>query len=126
MAEERTDIENVDRVDPSDYPSAQGEDILDLKGAEQDYQGTDEDVPPEAEQIMDQIEETRSQMGDTIDAIQDRLSFTNLSEQVSDHVTNAVETAKVAVYDATIGKAADMMKNISNNVSNSTIITTAK
>jgi ElaB/YqjD/DUF883 family membrane-anchored ribosome-binding protein len=73
-----------------------------------------EDTPDGADEIMEQIEETRSQMGETIDAIQDRLSFSNLSEQVSEHVSNAVETAKEAVYDATIGKAATMMKNLPN------------
>jgi len=129
MAEERTDIENTDRIDPSEYTTgddASREDILDLKDSNKDYELSDDDTPAEAEQIKDQIEETRSQMGETIDAIQDKLSFSNLSDQVSEHVSNAVETAKVAVYDATIGKAANMMKNLSNDLSNSTVIRTAK
>ena len=80
----------------------------------------------QAEQIKEQIEETRSQMGETIDAIQDRLSFSNLSEQVSEHVSNAVETAKEAVYDATIGKAADMMKDVTSKISGATAIKTVR
>jgi ElaB/YqjD/DUF883 family membrane-anchored ribosome-binding protein len=80
----------------------------------------------ETEQIKEQIEETRNQMGETIDAIQEKLSFTNLSEQVSEHVNNAVETAKDAVYGATIGKAANIMKNIGDEITNSSIIRTAK
>jgi ElaB/YqjD/DUF883 family membrane-anchored ribosome-binding protein len=80
----------------------------------------------ETEQIKERIEETRNQMGETIDAIQEKLSFTNLSEQVSEHVNHAVETAKDAVYGATIGKAADIMKNIGDEITNSSIIRTAK
>lgn len=130
MAEERTDIENTDRIDPSEYKPAEDdasrEDILDIKNSNESYEQNDDDAPIEAEQIKDQIEETRSQMGETIDAIQDKLSFANLSDQVSEHVSNAVETAKEAVYDATIGKAANMMKNLTNDISNSTVIRTAK
>jgi len=130
MAEERTDIENIEQEDPSVYSGGTGEasreEILDLKNSDEAYEQNDDDASAEAEQIKDQIEETRSQMGETIDAIQDKLSFSNISEQVSEHVSNAVETAKDAVYDATIGKAADMMKNLSNDISNSTVIRTAK
>ncbi len=80
----------------------------------------------ETEQIKDQIEETRVQMGETIDAIQERLSFSNLSEQVSEHVTNAVETAKDAVYAATLGRAVTIMKDIGNELSGSSIVKTAR
>jgi hypothetical protein len=65
-------------------------------------------------------------MGETIDAIQDKLSFSNISDQVSEHVSNAVETAKDAVYDATVGKAVYFMKNIGNEISDSTLVQTAK
>jgi len=129
MAEERTDLENTDRIDPSEYTAEDDtsrDDVLDLRDSNEAYEQSDDEVPVEAEQIKDQIEETRSQMGETIDAIQDKLSFSNLSDQVSEHVSNAVETAKVAVYDATIGKAANMMKNLTNDLSNSTVIRTAK
>ena len=111
MAQERSDLNIVDRVDPSADLVSRDDDVLRMNP---EIDADDQDVPAEAEQIMDQIEETRSQMGDTIDAIQDKLSFSNLSEQVSEHVNNAVETAKEAVYDATIGKAANIMKNVSN------------
>jgi len=106
-------------VDPSESSLTDMDndnEMLELKATDTDDAAAsfDDATPPEAEQIIGQIEETRSQMGETIDAIQDRLSFSNLSEQVSDHVNNAVETAKDAVYDATIGKAANLMKNVSN------------
>ncbi len=76
------------------------------------------------EEIKARIEETRSDMGETIDAIQERLSFANISEQVSEQVSNAIETAKDTVYDATLGKVANFMKNTGNGISNSTIVKT--
>jgi ElaB/YqjD/DUF883 family membrane-anchored ribosome-binding protein len=72
------------------------------------------DAPQETEHIKAKIEETRSQMGETIDAIQEKLSFSNISEQVkeqvSEQISSAVETVKDSVYDATIGKARYFMK----------------
>jgi ElaB/YqjD/DUF883 family membrane-anchored ribosome-binding protein len=143
MAEKRSDLENVDRVDPSNSLSETGgssrrDDEMELISSESDTfdAGSDRtdmnlaadeaDVPVEAEQIKGQIEETRNQMGETIDAIQDKLSFSNISEQVSEHVNNAVVTAKDAVYDATLGKAANFMKNFGGDISNTTIVRTAK
>jgi ElaB/YqjD/DUF883 family membrane-anchored ribosome-binding protein len=65
-------------------------------------------------------------MGDTIDALQEKLSFSNLSEQVSEHVNNVIETAKNSVYDATIGKAMGLMKNMGNGISETKIVRTAR
>jgi len=112
-------------------------------GAEQDkylearsdvYPGTDAeaiematntgDAPEETEHLRAQIEETRSQMGETIDAIQEKLSFQNISEQVkeqvSEHLNSALETAKETVYEATIGnlgKAGKFMQNVGKELS---------
>ena len=82
--------------------------------------------PPKTEHLKAQIEETRSQMGDTIDAIQERLSFSNISDQVSERVNHAIETAKDTVYDATIGKAVTFMKNMGDGISDNTMVKTAK
>lgn len=72
------------------------------------------DAPGETEHIKAQIEETRKGMGETIDAIQEKLSISNISEQVkeqvSEQITSAVETVKDSVYEATIGKARYFMK----------------
>jgi hypothetical protein len=46
------------------------------------------DTPVEAEQLREQIEETRRGMGETIDAIQEKLSFSNISEQVQAQVSS--------------------------------------
>jgi len=63
-------------------------------------------------------------MGETIDAIQEKLSFQNISEQVkaevSEHINSAIETAKDSVYSATIGnlgKAGKFMQNIGKEIS---------
>jgi len=80
----------------------------------------------DTEEIRGQIEATRQQMGETIDAIQERLSVANISEQVSEQVNNAVETAKSAVYDATIGKAADLVRDVGEKMSRSNILKTAQ
>ncbi|HEX8737234.1 MAG TPA: DUF3618 domain-containing protein [Pyrinomonadaceae bacterium] len=81
---------------------------------------TSEEAPEETEHLRAQIEETRSQMGETIDAIQERLSFQNISDQVkesvSEHISSAIETAKDTVYDATIRKAGDFMQSMNKSV----------
>ncbi len=137
MAQERNDLENIDRIDPSESTLRS---IRDDKLNREDNAGTTArrdgkyelssnadnvlDIP-ETGNIKHQIVETRQQMGETIEAIQEKLSYNNVSEQVSDHIHNAVETAKEAVYDATIGKAATFMKNIGDGISNTTIVKTA-
>jgi hypothetical protein len=57
--------------------------------------------PDEIEITRIQIEQTRSELGSTIDAIQDRLSPANLKQQ-----------AKDTVREATIGKAQDMVESV--------------
>lgn len=136
MAEKRSDVENYDQDPTGSTPESERDDNLAsrrdmtdfavLNSSESDIKASGDDQPKEAAHIKGQIEATRNQMGETIDAIQDRLSFSNLSEQVSEHVSNAVETAKDAVYDATIGKAADIMKTFSDEILNTSIVQTAK
>lgn len=84
------------------------------------------DTSDDTEHIKAQIEETRANLGETIDAIQDRLSFANISEQVSEQVSNAIETAKDSAYEATIGKVVHFMKNTGNEISRSSLVSTAK
>ena len=83
-------------------------------------------APEEMEMIRARIEETRKEMGETIDAIQERLSLSNISEQVSETVSNAIETAKDTAYDATIGKAVGFMKNVGDEVTHSNAFRTIK
>ncbi|MBA3353629.1 MAG: DUF3618 domain-containing protein [Blastocatellia bacterium] len=124
MAEKSTELRSVDKLDPIttsagaekyELTERSADDHSELEG---DHLTADmAEVPEETEQIKAQIEATRNQMGETIDAIQERLSFANISEQVSETVNNAIESAKDSAYDATIGKAVNFMKNVGNGVS---------
>jgi ElaB/YqjD/DUF883 family membrane-anchored ribosome-binding protein len=80
-----------------------------------------EETTDETEQIREQIEETRSSMSETIDAIQEKLSISNISEQVkeqvSEQISSALETAKDSVYSATIGKVGEFMKTAGREIS---------
>src|SRR3954471_74061 len=62
------------------------------------------------------IEETRTEMSETIEAIQERLNPQHLKEQVKDQVREQFQEAKATVREATIGKAEDMARNVGNTV----------
>ncbi|CAN5367727.1 DUF3618 domain-containing protein [soil metagenome] len=85
------------------------------------YSDEAENDSKNTEQLKAQIEETRSQMGETIDAIQEKLSISNITEQVKEQITeeisNVYETAKKSVYGATILKAGDFMKTMGKELS---------
>jgi hypothetical protein len=123
MAQERNDLEPVRDTEIEDVGADMtGNDDLEFRGdASEGAEGTEE-----TEKIRAQIEETRVGLGETIDAIQEKLSFSNISGQVSEQVNQAVETAKEAVYDATIGKAVNIMKNLGNELSGTSIGTTIR
>jgi ElaB/YqjD/DUF883 family membrane-anchored ribosome-binding protein len=133
MAEKSSEL---DRIDASDAISttAGGDQETYLETRSDDYPQSDsealdmatntDDAPEETEHLKAQIVETRSQMGETIDAIQEKLSFQNISdqvkEQVSEHINSAIETAKDSVYSATIGnlgKAGKFMQNVGKELS---------
>ena len=80
----------------------------------------DDTATEETEQIRAQIEETRSNLGETIDAIQEKLSISNITDQVkdevSDYVNTTIQTAKDSVYDATLGKVGNIMTYISKGL----------
>lgn len=93
----------------------------------------DEEADGDIEQLQAQIEETRSQMGETIDAIQEKLSLQNISEQVkeqvSEQINNALDTAKESVYSATIGnlgKVGKFMQEFGKEVSKTEVVRTAR
>ena len=111
--------ENLERLDRT----ADGETDVELKS-------DDPDATDETEEIRTQIEETRRGMSETIDAIQEKLSISNITEQVKEQVTEQLssvyETAKDSVYGATLGKAGELfgktgefMKTIGNEINKS-------
>ena len=82
---------------------------------------TDRVVSEETVRLHSQIEETRDNLGETIDAIQERLSLANLSEQVSEKVGDVIESAKDTVYDATVGKMVNFMKQARDGVTHTSV-----
>ncbi len=116
MAQERNDLEPINITEIKEV-----DDDLVSDNVELSADGSDE-----TEKIKAKIEETRAELGETIDAIQEKLSFSNISDQVSEQVNYAVETAKEAVYDATIGKAVKIMKTLGHDISGTSIGTTIK
>lgn len=135
MVEKADQLNDIDRVDPF-IGSLDRKDLLLKKYGGDEYPITADEArelaentgphPAETDHIKAQIEETRAQMGETIDAIQEKLSFANVSEQVSEHVSNAIGSAKDTIYDATIGKAVTFMKNTGNEISGSNVIRTVR
>jgi ElaB/YqjD/DUF883 family membrane-anchored ribosome-binding protein len=129
MAEKSGELKGLDKLDPVSTAAGVGDDQFLEKYSESEELALDAntgDAPEETEQIKARIEQTRNQMGETIDAIQDRLSFANISEQVSETVSNAIETAKDTAYDATIGKAVNFMKDVGDGVTSSGAFRTVK
>ena len=127
MAQESSELNR----DPNGLNETEFESLTSGKGDEYLTTSSTSDVDADTgndgtEHIKAQIEETRSQMGETIDALQEKLSFSNLSEQVSEHVNNAIETAKNSLYDATIGKAVGYMKDMGDGITDTKFVRTAR
>jgi ElaB/YqjD/DUF883 family membrane-anchored ribosome-binding protein len=126
MAEKSSELTNINEPDAVSTTAGASQDSY-LEARADDYAVSDvdtgnaasetDDATAETEQIREQIEETRSQMSETIDAIQEKLSISNISEQVreqvSEHISSAFETAKESVYGATIGKVGNFMETLS-------------
>lgn len=78
------------------------------------------DAAAEPEEIRASIEHTRTEMSETINAIQEKLSISNLAGQVKEEVTEqisgAYETAKHALFGATVGKAGSFMEKVSKTM----------
>ena len=87
------------------------------------HEGAD-DSSKEAAQIRSGIEQTRSNLSETIDALQHKLDPSHIAEQVKEQIrekaTEAYETARDAVKEATIGKAEKIMASVSETVSDVT------
>ena len=82
--------------------------------------------------IRENIEETRAEMTETIDAIQEKLSFSNISEQVkaevSDYVGETIQTAKNTVYEAVMEKGEFIMNYAEkrmNEIADTEVVKTA-
>lgn len=118
MVKESGDLVKLDGTET--LPNEGKLEVSSTAPAEFDVDSTD--ISDETNQIRAEIEDIRVEMGETIDAIQERLSYANISEQVSDQVNNAIETAKDSVYDATVGQVVNYMRNAGNELSKNTVV----
>ncbi len=129
MAEKSDELDrNTEYLSETNREKVEMADALSHEDSLEKYNETQTDISDETDQatdetdqIREQIEETRSNLSETIDAIQEKLSFQNISEQVKDTVSeqinSALETAKDNVYAATLGKAGKFMKNVGREIS---------
>lgn len=124
MAERPSELEEqaLARVDENDNTALTTEKADDgyLKDLSAETDLSDGETSDDAEQIRANIEETRAGMSETIDAIQEKLSFGNISEQVkdevSDYVSETIQTAKDTVYNVIIEKAGEIMKYVTKGI----------
>ena len=120
MAEKSSQLEIIKAIDTDST-----EDLInsetDLQTRSDAYQSADletsddadEEVTAETEQLRGQIEETRREMSETIDAIQEKLSFQNISDQVKDQVSEQISGAVESAKDAFFAKAGDVVNTVS-------------
>ncbi|MDI1241094.1 MAG: DUF3618 domain-containing protein [bacterium] len=87
-------------------------------------EGTDQElnvgsVEPDEEitKIKEEINDVRSNMGETIDELQERLSVpaitANIKEEVSEQLSSAVDSTKEVVYETAVKGLSTIMRNFS-------------
>ena len=116
MVKESGELVNINATESTDVSSI----------ARSEFDEDSTDISEETDEIRAQIEDTRVEMSETIDAIQKRLSYANISEQVSDQVNNAIETAKGSIYDATVGQVVNYMRNAGDELSKNSVVKTVR
>ena len=119
MAEKSSELNDLNEFDSDSIAVTKRRDsYLEERSSDYSLENTEtldtetdtDDATDETEQIREQIEETRRGMGETIDAIQERLSFSNISEQVKDQVSEQIGSAVHSVKDAAMEKVGDFMQ----------------
>jgi ElaB/YqjD/DUF883 family membrane-anchored ribosome-binding protein len=114
---ERTSLENKEINEP-DYS-------LEVNETEETDEATDE-----TDKIREQIEETRQDLSETINALQEKLSFENISEQVTEQVSNQISTVyqktKETVYDNTLKTAGKFLNTVGKEMEKTKIYNIAK
>jgi ElaB/YqjD/DUF883 family membrane-anchored ribosome-binding protein len=116
--------EGTDQIGPRDEfedPVIRRSSVSRVSGVSHEEAGSDN---PETARIRSNIEHTRADLSETINALQDKLDPSRIAEQVKDQIrekaTEAYDTAKQAVKEATIGKAEKIMSNVSETVTDMT------
>lgn len=131
MAEKSGELEKLNETDALATDEV-GDTDLEKRSEDNSLIDADEnsdEATGDADQIREQIVETRRGMSETIDAIQEKLSFANISEQVKDQVSEQFGSAVESVKDATMQKAEDVMQVINkglNDITKSSVFKVAK
>lgn len=88
-----------------------------VEGTDQELDIVSAEPSAEIDRIKDEIVDVRSQMGETIDEIQDRLSVStitaNIKEEVSEQIAGAVDSTKEALYGTAVRGLSSVMKSLS-------------
>ncbi len=87
-----------------DYPNAANDETA--------LDATDDETNGEPELIRAQIEQTRQGMTETINAIQEKLSVSNIAEQVKDEVTTQISGVYESARDALLGGTENMRQKL--------------
>lgn len=117
MAERSSELNDSNEIELKD-----GENLLEVPERNRAFTATEEfdadaaiaetNETDDAREIREQIEETRSQMSETIDAIQEKLSVANITEQVKEQVVEQIGGAVESVKDVFYGKTNDLAKSV--------------
>lgn len=128
MAERTSVNESIDKQDYSLAENAEkpeyGLDLDNISPAATD------DETEDTQKIREQIEETRQDLSETINALQEKLSFENISEQVTEQVSNQIsnvyQKTKETVFDNTLKTAGILMNTVNKGMQKSKIYNVAK
>lgn len=124
MAEKSSQLEQIKMIDTDSTEDlaindtslqtrADDDQTTDLSTRDDNSDAGDDAVTEETEQLREQIEETRRGMSETIDAIQEKLSFQNISDQVKDQVSEQISGVVESAKDAFFTKAGDVVNTVS-------------
>lgn len=120
MAERSSELNEFNETENETTIQIRTSEPVDVETRTQTGDITTEEIADDPAEIREQIEETRREMSETLDAIQEKLSISNITEQVKDQVseqiTGAVETFKHSTAGATLGQAQKIMKNLGQSI----------
>lgn len=87
-----------------------------VEGTDKQLDLASADGDAEINKIKEEIVDVRSQMGDTIDELQERLSVpaitANIKEEVSEQFASAVDSTKEAIFETAAKGLSSIMKNL--------------
>lgn len=115
MAEESSELEKQNEMYMVEESALQTRpDALIIDAGENG--GEEKETSGDTDEIREKIEATRREMGETIDAIQEKLSVSHIAEQVKEEVSEQIGGAVESVKKAAMSKAADALRFVDKSV----------